>query len=617
MLAGEIRQPFSGNEWIFEIKWDGYRAIAECGIRHPLLYSRNAISFKEKYPAIYNALRTIRTRMVLDGEIVVMDETGKPNFQKLQYYSHYAHLPMYYYVFDILQYKGKDVMSLPLLERKALLKKVVPESDVIRYCDHVENDGEAFFGVMQQRDMEGMIAKFKTSPYVPGTRNNNWLKIKHQHTEEVVIAGYTEPQGARQYFGALILGKYSNGELTYVGHSGTGFNKALLKELYNKFQPYVTNRNPFVKRGPVNNAVTWLKPFFVANIRYSELTREGIMRHPVFQGLRADKTIEDMKSTNSLATNKKVKEVEPVKDTNASTAKPVQTKVELTYLDKIYWPDEQITKGDLINYYNSVYKYIIPYLRNRPESMKRTPNGIAGQSFFQKDVKAIAPDWAETITLPADNNEKEIEYLLCNDKDTLLYMANLGCIEINPWNSTIPQLDYPDYLVIDLDPSEKNSFEDVVTTANVIKEILKKAGAAAYCKTSGSTGLHIYIPLGAKYTYDESRLFAELIAHLATEQIPEIATIERTINKRHDKLYIDFLQNKKGQTLAAPYSVRPKQGATVSMPLEWDEVKPGLQINQFTIKNTMRRIEQKGDLFKAVLGKGINLQACLKKIDKL
>ncbi|TKK68902.1 DNA ligase D [Ilyomonas limi] len=615
MLAGETRLPFSNNQWIFEIKWDGYRAIAKCGLKHPLLYSRNAVSFEEKYPKIYNAVRAITTKMVLDGEIVVFDENGNPNFQKLQYYSHYEHLPMYYYVFDILQYKGKEVMDLPLLERKALLKKVLPESDVIRYCDHVENDGEAFFTVMQQRNMEGMIAKLKTSVYIPGTRTNNWLKIKHQRTEEVVIAGYTAPKGARQFFGAVVLGKYENGKLVYVGHSGTGFDKALLKELFNKFQSYITHENPFGKWVPVNNGVIWLKPHFVANIRYSELTREGIVRHPVFQGLREDKTTEDMKKGNTSAANKNDKQSTPAE--HATVTPPVKTKVELTHLDKIYWPDEQITKGDLINYYNAVYDYIIPYLRNRPQSMKRTPNGIAGQSFFQKDVKEIAPDWAKTIILPADNNEKEIEYLLCNDKDTLLYMANLGCIEINPWNSTINHLDNPDYVVLDLDPSEKNSFEEVITTANIIKELTDKVGAAAYCKTSGSTGLHIYIPLHAKYTYDESRLFAELIANLAAQQIPEIATVERSLNKRHDKLYIDFLQNKKGQTLAAPYSARPKPGATVSMPLEWREVKPGLQIADFTIKNALQRIEQKGDLFKPVLGKGINLEGCIKKIEKL
>lgn len=617
MLAGEIRSPFSSVKWIFEIKWDGYRAVAECGIKHPLLYSRNAVSFEEKYPKVYNALRTIKTRMVLDGEIVVFDEKGKPDFQKLQYYSHYEHLPMYYYIFDILQYKGKNTTSLPLIERKALLKKVLPESDIIRYCDHVENDGEAFFQVMQQRNMEGMIAKLKTSIYIPGARTNNWLKIKHQHTEEVVIAGYTEPKGARQYFGALVLGKYENGDLIYVGHSGTGFDKALLEELYNKFQPYITDENPFGKRVPVNNEVTWLQPHFVANIRYSELTREGIMRHPVFQGLREDKTIEDMKKANTSAKDTTDKQVVPGKSDYEHTKPSIKTKVELTHLDKVFWPDEQITKGDLISYYNLVYKYIIPYLRNRPQSMKRMPNGINGQSFFQKDVKAIAPDWAQTITLPADNNEKEIEYLLCNDKETLLYMANLGCIEINPWNSTINHLDNPDYVVIDLDPSEKNSFEDVITTANVIKEITDRAGASSYCKTSGSTGLHIYIPLGAKYTYDESRLFAELIANIAAQQIPDIATVERSLSKRQDKLYIDFLQNKKGQTLAAPYSVRPKPGATVSMPLEWNEVKPGLQIADFNIKNGLKRIEQKADIFKPVLGKGINLQDCLRKIENI
>jgi bifunctional non-homologous end joining protein LigD len=581
------------------------------------LYSRNAVSFEEKYPKVYAAVRTIKTKMVLDGEIVVFDEDGKPNFQKLQYYSHFEHLPMYYYVFDILKYKSKDVMDLPVVERKALLKKVLPENDVIRYCDHVENDGIGFFEVMQQRKMEGMIAKLKESTYVPGARTSNWLKIKHQHTEEVVIVGYTKPQGARQYFGALVLGRYEQGTLVYVGHSGTGFDKALLKELFNQFQPYVTDVNPFGKWVPVNNHVTWLQPHFVANIRFSELTREGIMRHPVFLGLREDKSIKDMKKGNTSSAATTEKQANAAKNSNISGAPAIKTKAELTHLDKIYWPDEQLTKGDLISYYNAVYKYIIPYLHNRPQSMKRTPNGIAGQSFFQKDVKEIAPDWAKTVTLPADNNEKEIEYLLCNDKDTLLYMANLGCIEINPWNSTIDHVDNPDYVVIDLDPSEKNSFEDVIHIANVIKGLTDKAGAASYCKTSGSTGLHIYIPLHAKYTYDESRLFAELIANLAAQQTPEIATVERPLSKRHDKLYIDFLQNKKGQTLAAPYSARPKPHAPVSMPLEWKEVKQGLQITDFTIKNALQRIEQKGDLFKPVLGKGIDLEACLKKIEKL
>ncbi len=271
----------------------------------------------------------------------------------------------------------------------------------------------------------------------------------------------------------------------------------------------------------------------------------------------------------------------------------------------------------MINYYEAVYKYIIPYLRNRPQSMKRTPNGIDGQSFFQKDVKDKAPGWAKTITLPAGNDEKEIEYLLCNDKDTLLYMANLGCIEINPWHSTTSNPDNPDYLVLDLDPSEKNSFEEVITTAKVIKVILDKIGAASYCKTSGSTGLHIYLPLGAKYSYHQSLFFAESIAKLAVAQLPEITTVERSLSKRNNKLYIDFLQNKKGQTLVAPYSVRPKPGATVSMPLEWNEVKTGLQISQFTMLNALQRIVQKGDLFKAVLGKGIDLEACIKKLETL
>ncbi len=292
-------------------------------------------------------------------------------------------------------------------------------------------------------------------------------------------------------------------------------------------------------------------------------------------------------------------------------------KVAFTHVDKLFWPADGLTKGDLIQYYNAMYRYMKPYLQGRPQSMRRTPSGIEEAGFFQKDVGNSAPEWAQTASIFSESNKRNIDYLLCNNKDTLLYMANMGCIEINPWNSTVKHLDKPDYLVLDLDPSEKNSFDDVITVANVIKEVLDRAGAAAYCKTSGATGLHIYIPLGAKYSYDESRPFAEQIAALTVQQLPDINTIKRAINEREDKLYIDFMQNKWGQTVAAPYSVRPKPGATVSMPLEWAAVKPGLQIAEFTIKNALQRVEKAGDLFLPVLGKGINLQVCKKKLEKL
>lgn len=290
-------------------------------------------------------------------------------------------------------------------------------------------------------------------------------------------------------------------------------------------------------------------------------------------------------------------------------------KVNLTHLDKIFWPDEGYTKGNVIDYYNAVYPHIIKYMKDRPESLFRTPNGIKEKGFFHKDAGLSAPKWVESMPLYSESAEKEVHYIICNDKDTLLYLANFGCIEMNPWNSRIQNLDKPDYLILDLDPSEKNTFEQVIETANVIKEVLDKAGAKAFPKTSGATGIHIYVPLGAKYTYDEARDFAHNIAIKSQEQLPGLTSLDRNLAKRgKDKIYIDFLQNSKGQTLACAYSLRPRPGATVSTPLEWSEVKKGLRPSDFTFKNTMQRIEKKGDLFSGVLLKGIDMMKCIKKL---
>ncbi len=618
MMAGETKAPFSDEDWVFEIKWDGYRAIADCRKKDSSLYSRNAISFAEKYPLLFKEMKQISTPMILDGEIVVLNEKGKPDFQQLQSYNPDDGLSLVYYVFDILNYKGKDVTDKTLLERKTLLQKVLPKSDSIVYCDHVENDGEDFFREMIKQNLEGMIAKRKDSLYKPGDRSKNWLKIKHQLIDEAIIAGFTKPEGSRNYFGSLVLGQYKGSKLIYVGHTGTGFNTNTLKELHNKMQPHISDTNPFKTKIPVNNTVTWLEPKLVANIHYSELTNNGVMRHPVFHGLRIDKTVTDMKKEASpekkIVTKKAV--VAKEKD-KPDSIKADGSNLSFTNTNKVFWPEDGITKGDLIAYYNAVYPYIIPYLKNRPQSMRRNPNGITDAGFFQKNVGESSPNWLKTITLYSESANRDIEYLLCNDKATLLYMANLGCIELNPWNSTTKYPDNPDYLVLDLDPSDKNSFSDVIEVALLVKDLLDKAGTDCYCKTSGATGLHIYVPLGGKYSYDEARLFAELVAHRIVEKAPELTSIERTIKNRKYKLYVDYLQNKRGQTLASAYSVRPKPGATVSTPLDWKEVKKGLLPQQFTIQNTVKRLEKKGDLFQPVLGKGINMKACLKKLEKL
>jgi bifunctional non-homologous end joining protein LigD len=298
-------------------------------------------------------------------------------------------------------------------------------------------------------------------------------------------------------------------------------------------------------------------------------------------------------------------------------AKTVSTKrPELTHLDKVYWPDEGYTKGDVINYYEAVYPHIIKYMKDRPESLYRTPNGIKEKGFFHKDAGLTGPAWIKSLPLYSESAGKEVNYIICNDKPTLLYLANLGCIEMNPWNSRIKDLDSPDYLVLDLDPSEKNTFEQVIETAKVIKEVLDRAGAKSFPKTSGASGIHIYVPLSAKYSYEQAKNFAHIVASMAQEQIPGFTSLERPLNKRgKDKIYIDFLQNRKGQTLSCAYSLRPKPGATVSTPLEWKEVKKGLHPSDFTIKNIFKRIAKKGDLFNGVLLKGIDMTKCLKKLE--
>lgn len=292
-------------------------------------------------------------------------------------------------------------------------------------------------------------------------------------------------------------------------------------------------------------------------------------------------------------------------------------KLVFTNLDKIYWPEEGYTKGDVIDYYNKVYPHISKYLKGRPESLLRTPDGIKGEAFYHKDAGGYAPDWIETFQIWSESTNKTINYLVCNDKPSLLYIANLGCIEVNPWSSRVDAPDNPDYFVMDLDPSEENTFEQVIDCANVVKSVLDKAGVDSYCKTSGSTGLHIYVPLGAKYDYDQAKQFAEMVAQLAQEQIPEFTSLERSLSKRGKRhIYIDYLQNRKGQTLSSVYSLRPKPGAPVSTPLEWKEVKKGLHPLDFNIKNIFKRIEKKGDIFAPVLKKGIDMLKAIKKLSE-
>ncbi|MBK1898153.1 DNA ligase D [Chryseobacterium paridis] len=619
MLAKSSEKAFNDADWAFEIKWDGYRAVADLSKKEPLFYSRNGISFLSKFKKVSAEFDRQNHKMILDGEIVAYDENGKPNFQLLQQIGDNPNLTLVYQVFDLLWLNGHSTEELPLLQRKELLKEALIETDVIKYSDHVLEKGVDFFKQMKKMKLEGMIAKKADSLYIENHRTADWLKIKFTNTEEVIICGFTEPRGSREAFGALILGKYIDGKLIYSGHTGTGFNKESLNQLHQRLKKLIIKDSPFETIPKTNMPVTWVKPELVCEIKYSEITKDGIFRHPVFVAIREDKEPEEINDSTIIKSREMKAKIPSKKAENSEKEITLDKhKVKLTNQDKIYFPKDGITKGDVIEYYQSVATYILPHLKNRPLSLNRFPNGIDEQGFYQKDANDHIPEWIKTTQVYSESNDKYIDYIYCNDKATLAYLNNLGCIDLNPWNSSLPDLEHPDYLVLDLDPSKKNSFDDVIEAALQVNEVLSLIKIKGYCKTSGSTGIHIYIPTGGKYDFDQVKDFAHIIMKQVNEKLPKLTTLERSLQKRDDKkIYLDYLQNRTGQTLASAYSLRPKEGASVSMPLDWEEVKPGLKPTDFNIHNSLDRIKEKGDLFKPVLGKGIDMMKALELLQNL
>jgi len=596
MLATLIDEPFDDPEWIYEIKWDGYRAIGAWNGKAAQLYSRNEKDFSEKYPSVLEALRNLKKPAVIDGEIVVLDKSGKSRFELLQNYGNDGG-QLAYYVFDILWLDGHDLRDLPLTERKALLKSVLPNKGPIRYSDHVPAKGKAFFKTAQTQNLEGIMAKNGQSRYSPGARTDQWLKIKTHLRQEAIICGFTEPRGSRKYIGALILGIHREGELQYVGHTNAAANPAKLKELRQNLEKIEVSGSPFAQRVRPNAPVHWVKPHYLAEVSFSEWTQDGLMRQPIFKGLRTDKDPKEVTEEKP----------EPMKPKTKSTGK-----VEFSHLDKMYIPEAKVTKGDLVEYYTKVSRYILPYLKDRPHSLLRQPNGYKGESFFQKDME-YPPAWIKTQKVFSKSNDKDVNYLVCDGLDSLLYMVQLGCIEINPWNSTTQHLDKPDWIVIDLDP-EDISFKQVVRVAETVRDVIDELQIPALSKTSGKTGIHIFIPAKAAYDYEQAKQFAQILVNIVHERLPDITSLERSPAKRQKKVYLDYLQNREGQTLAAPYSVRPTKEASVSTPLHWDEVNAKLNPADFTIRNIFKRLDKIGDIWEPVLKQKVDIAKVLKKI---
>lgn len=599
MLSSLVEDPFDNSKWLFEIKWDGYRVLAVKNADVINLYSRNKKNFNQQFLEIYQAISKLRGDFILDGEVIAIDDKGNSNFQLLQNYLNNKEGTLLYYVFDIIFLNDYDLSKVKLLDRKKILQKIIEEAVLknIRISEFVLEKGTQLFKLVADHGGEGIIGKRIDSIYQENVRSKEWVKIRSMLTQEVVIGGFTQPRGGRKKFGALVVGIFEKGKLQYAGHVGGGFSDKILSLAAEKMFPLVTEKSPFENPSKTNMPVTWIKPELVCNVRFTEWTKDGSMRHPIFLGMRLDKDPQDV-------VREKIIETETIKsqgNNNLKVKKDIGDEVDgqdliFSNLEKIYWTDEGYTKGNLIAYYRKISKYILPYLKNRPQSLNRFPNGIKEKNFFQKDISNV-PSWAKTVKIFSESENKYINYLICNGPKTLLYMANLGCIEINVWNSSLGNLENPDYMVFDIDPVDRPFFQTVIV-AKEFKKILDAVSIKAFCKTSGSRGLHIFVPLEPKYSYKQVKEFARLVCIIVNSRLLKITSLERSPEKRKNKIYLDYLQNRMGQTMAAPYCIRPKEGAPVSTPLEWRELNEKLNSKRFNIKTIFKRLEKKGDVWK-------------------
>ncbi|MGB6151895.1 MAG: DNA ligase D [Pricia sp.] len=607
MLASSINDIFNDPEWLYELKWDGYRVLAHI-TGQVLLQSRNGISLNSKFPELAKELSQIEHECILDGEVVVLDEEGVSQFGELQNYPATTGV-LRFYVFDMLYLNGHSMLDLPLVDRKSLLPAVIENLSFTQYCDHIEGMGTALFQKSVDAGMEGVMAKHKDATYSPAERTEKWLKIKAVETIDALICGYTDSVGGGVAFGSLILGlRTGNKIIEYIGNCGSGFNEAHRKQLLKQFDPYRTDKNPFKKKLALKGRKpNWMVPTLVCEAAFSERTKNGLLRNPVFKRL-----------LNQPIPNTKPSKVKP-KRTGSPSKEIIEIdglSVPISNLDKVYWSESGLTKYDLIDYYINISEYMLPHLLDRAQSLHRHPNGILEDGFYQKDNESV-PEWMQTKTIYSKSSERDIDYLVCQNMASLIYMANLGCIEINPWNSRIGKLDFPDYGIIDLDPPEGMDFNNVIRIANEFKSVFDAAEIEGYCKTSGSKGLHIYVPMQAKYTYGEVRNFVKLLCHFVQQRLPDISTMERRIKNRDGKIYLDYLQNRRGHTIASVYSVRPLPNAPVSMPVHWNELKTGLSPRKFTLKNTISRLREQGDLFKPLLHLSFEMETALGKLEEM
>ena len=598
MKAMVADAPPPGKGWLYEIKWDGVRAL--CYIENGLaeFYSRKGERITAQYPELAGFAKALKAKTaVVDGEIAALDEQGRPHFQLLQprimasgkasIAEAAAATPVTYFAFDLLYHNGADLRKSPLSERKKLLKASFSGSERFQYSEHFEDQGKQLLEEAGKKGLEGIMAK-RANSFYESKRSSAWLKIKLVQQQEFVICGYTK--GERKTFASLMLGVFEGGKLEYCGNVGTGFNEKSLTAIYTRLQPLIVPKSPFSSyKLPSNKGVTWVKPELACEVKFAQWTADRHLRAPVFLGLRPDASPREC-----------VREMPPAT-------------VQMTNLTKVFYPKHNYTKGDVLAYYDGVADLLLPYLEQRPLALKRYPNGVEGKFFFQKHP---SPGFPDAVKAPGEK-EGDPEFIVCNDRESLLYLVNLGCIDHNPWMSRIGSLDNPDYILLDLDANDC-PYSMVVKAAQAIRKLLDKLEITGYPKTTGGDGMHIYIPVAARYSYDQARSFAEILSMLATRKNPDLFTTPRTVaSRKKGRVYFDYLQIGKGKTISAPYVLRANPDALVATPLDWKEVAAKLSPEKFDLRNALRRFEKKPDLFREVLTNKQPLEIALKNLQAL
>jgi bifunctional non-homologous end joining protein LigD len=627
MLAETREEPFSKAGWLFELKLDGYRLRAAREDGEARLVSRKGHDMTAAFPEIARAVAASPyDGLILDGEIVVLDDAGRPSFNRLQNRARLSRIPEIkraavetpatFYAFDLLAFDGYDVRPLPLIKRKAILAKILPRAGALRFSDHFETTGEALYEQVVQLGLEGIMAKKADSPY-RGGRSASWLKIRADRTDDFVVVGYSKPKGSRGGFGALHLGAYVDGKLTYMGRAGSGFDAKQLKDVSAQLEASIRPTTP-CEAGPVPEGAdhVWVEPALVVEVRYKEVTPEGLLRQPVFLRFRDDKEPKDcvIQGRGTGEGGRVDHDEEPEGLTLPSSPVPLPREVTFSNLEKVFWPDEKYTKGDLIEYYRAISPWLLPYLKDRPVVLTRFPDGIKGKSFFQKDAPGFIPEWLRTERMWSEDTQRDIDYFVCDNLESLLYLANMGTIPLHVWGSRAASLEHPDWCILDLDPKDA-PFTHVVTVAKAVKRLCDAIELPAFIKTSGSTGLHVMLPLARQCTYEQCRQMGGLLARVIATELPDIATVTRQVGKRGGRVYLDYVQNGQGRLLVAPFSVRPLPGAPVSMPLLWREVGPKLDIRAFTIANAPARMKKlKEDPLLPVLEVKPDLVAALERL---